>query len=124
MCNRASCVRFLKSLRRPSSSLRLMAAPISLYINNNIRRSCCQALGPRPFDSFWSIVLAFRPALQLPGGLMEVASIYAGSLSKPLTCEVTWRHAMNYAAAVHDQNPWYFDDERDEGIVAPPMLAV
>src|SRR5690349_7114867 len=55
---------------------------------------------------------------------MEVVSTYAGSSSKPLQCEVTWRHAMNFAAAVHDQNPWYFDDEREEGIVAPPMLAV
>jgi len=31
---------------------------------------------------------------------------------------------MNYAAALGDANPWYFDDARPEGIVAPPMLAV
>lgn len=55
---------------------------------------------------------------------MQVSSSYAGSSSKPLERTVTWRHAMNYAAAVNDYNPWYFDDERDEGIVAPPMLAV
>lgn len=55
---------------------------------------------------------------------MEVTSKYAGSLSKPLEQEITWRHAMNFAAAVHDHNPWYFDDERDEGTIAPPMLAV
>jgi acyl dehydratase len=31
---------------------------------------------------------------------------------------------MNYAAAVGDNNPRYFDDERDEGIIAPPMFCV
>ena len=55
---------------------------------------------------------------------MQVSSSYAGSSSKPLQCEVTWRHAMNYAAAIGDDNPWYFDDEREGGIIAPPMLSV
>ncbi|NUM52345.1 MAG: MaoC family dehydratase N-terminal domain-containing protein [Candidatus Hydrogenedentes bacterium] len=55
---------------------------------------------------------------------MEVTSSYAGSSSRPLEREVTWRHAMNFAASVQDHNPWYFDDEREDGIVAPPMLAV
>jgi acyl dehydratase len=55
---------------------------------------------------------------------MEVQSTYAGSVSKPISREVTWRHAMNYAASVQDHNAWYFDDEREEGIVAPPMLVV
>jgi len=31
---------------------------------------------------------------------------------------------MNYAASINDFNPWYFNDEREEGIIAPPMLAV
>ncbi len=31
---------------------------------------------------------------------------------------------MNYAASIGDHNPWYFDDERDGGIIAPPMLVV
>jgi len=31
---------------------------------------------------------------------------------------------MNYAAAVGDHNPCYFDDEREEGIIAPPMFSV
>lgn len=31
---------------------------------------------------------------------------------------------MNYAAAVGDDNPRCFDDERPAGVVAPPMLAV
>lgn len=37
---------------------------------------------------------------------------------------VTWRQTMNYAAAVGDCNPRYFDDAAPEGIVAPPMFAV
>ncbi|UCG04133.1 MAG: MaoC family dehydratase N-terminal domain-containing protein [Candidatus Heimdallarchaeota archaeon] len=31
---------------------------------------------------------------------------------------------MNYAAAIDDNNEFYFDDERKDGIVAPPMFAV
>ena len=31
---------------------------------------------------------------------------------------------MNYAAAVRDNNPYYLDDCREDGIVAPPMMAV
>jgi acyl dehydratase len=31
---------------------------------------------------------------------------------------------MNYAAAIGDDNPLYFDDECSSGIVAPPMFAV
>jgi acyl dehydratase len=42
---------------------------------------------------------------------------------KPYETTVTERWAMNYAAAIGDDNPHYFDDERPEGIVAPPMLS-
>ncbi|GMU93042.1 MAG: hypothetical protein AMXMBFR4_21000 [Candidatus Hydrogenedentota bacterium] len=31
---------------------------------------------------------------------------------------------MNYAAAIGDDSSWYFDDEREDGIIAPPMLSV
>jgi acyl dehydratase len=31
---------------------------------------------------------------------------------------------MNYAASVGDNNPVYFDDEREGGVVAPPMFSV
>jgi acyl dehydratase len=55
---------------------------------------------------------------------MEVSSKHTGVTSKPYHHEVTWRDTMNYAAAVGDGNPRYFDDERPEGIVAPPMFAV
>lgn len=37
---------------------------------------------------------------------------------------ISWRHTTNYAAAVSDMNPLYIDDEREEGIIAPPMFAV
>ena len=47
-----------------------------------------------------------------------------GAALKPYRREVSWRETMNYAAAVGDDNPWYFDDERDGGIVAPPLFSV
>jgi len=31
---------------------------------------------------------------------------------------------MNYAAAIGDNNPYYLDDERAEGVIAPPMFSV
>ncbi len=53
---------------------------------------------------------------------MEVSSKYVGLRTRPYTTEVTWRHAMNFAASVGDDNPRYFDDERPGGIVASPMI--
>jgi acyl dehydratase len=41
-----------------------------------------------------------------------------------ITVQVSDRQSMNFAACVGDNNPWYFDDERPDGIVAPPMLVV
>ena len=55
---------------------------------------------------------------------MEISSDYVGTLLKKHRATVQWRDAMNYAAAIHDDNPYYFDDERREGIIAPPMFAV
>lgn len=55
---------------------------------------------------------------------MELSSRYVGLSIDPFNTEVTWRHAMNYAAGVGDNNPRYFDDERPDGIIAPPMLSV
>ena len=55
---------------------------------------------------------------------MEVSSESVGARCKTLEVVVTPRQAMNYAAGVGDANPWYLDDERPEGIVAPPMLSV
>lgn len=55
---------------------------------------------------------------------MELNSNLVGTPLKPYRREITWRETMNYAAAVGDENPRYFDDERDGGIVAPPMFSV
>lgn len=55
---------------------------------------------------------------------MEVSGKIVGSELAPLRHELSWRRMMNYAAAVEDFNPLYFDDERPDGVIAPPMLAV
>ncbi len=54
---------------------------------------------------------------------MEISSEHVGAKCRPLEVSVTPRMAMNYAAGTDDPNPWFFDDERPGGIVAPPMLA-
>lgn len=54
---------------------------------------------------------------------LSLSSEYVGRQSRPLCLTVTKRQIMNYAFAVDDPNPWYLDDTRPEGIVAPPMLA-
>ncbi|HOQ90319.1 MAG TPA: MaoC/PaaZ C-terminal domain-containing protein [Candidatus Hydrogenedentes bacterium] len=54
---------------------------------------------------------------------LTLSSEYVGRESRPLRLTVTARQIMNYAFAVDDPNPWYLDDTRPEGIVAPPMLA-
>lgn len=55
---------------------------------------------------------------------MEVSSRFVGTALKPMETQVTRRQMMNYAAALEDDNPRYFDDERPEGITAHPMLCV
>ncbi|HMA66475.1 MAG TPA: MaoC/PaaZ C-terminal domain-containing protein [Desulfosalsimonadaceae bacterium] len=45
-----------------------------------------------------------------------------GSLPE-FEAEVSQRDTMNFAAAVGDENPWYLDDSRAGGIIAPPMYA-
>lgn len=55
---------------------------------------------------------------------MELSSKYVGLCSRPLEIEVTARQSMGYAAGVSDNNPWYFDDERAHGPLAPPMLSI
>ncbi|MBN1664861.1 MAG: MaoC family dehydratase N-terminal domain-containing protein [Deltaproteobacteria bacterium] len=53
---------------------------------------------------------------------MKLSSGFAGSTLKEYDCAVSTRWIMNYAAAIGDPNPRYFNDERQEGIVAPPMF--
>ncbi len=55
---------------------------------------------------------------------MKIDPAYVGTRLKVHRCVLTWRQSMNYAASVHDDNPWYFDDEREGGVIAPPLLAV
>lgn len=55
---------------------------------------------------------------------MEIGSKYAGARLKECRREINWREMMNYAAAVGDANPAYFDDRRKGGIVAQPIFAV
>ena len=55
---------------------------------------------------------------------MRLSSDFAGSSLKDYETTVIWRRTMNYAASVGDNNPVYFDDEREGGVVAPPMFSV
>jgi len=55
---------------------------------------------------------------------MNINSQFVGISLKPCRVKIHWRDTMNYAAAIEDNNPLYFDDEREEGIIAPPMFAV
>jgi acyl dehydratase len=55
---------------------------------------------------------------------MELSSRFVGTPLKNYCTEITWRQTMNFAAAVDDNNGYYVDDEREGGIIAPPMLSV
>ena len=55
---------------------------------------------------------------------MALSPSLAGTPLKPFHVAVTWRHLMNYAAAIHDENPVYFDDERDVSLIGHPMFSV
>lgn len=55
---------------------------------------------------------------------MELDSALAGSALRDFTATTNWRETTNYAAAIDDYNDLYFDDTRDEGIIAHPMYTV
>jgi acyl dehydratase len=55
---------------------------------------------------------------------MKLTSDFAGTGLKKYTCAVSARWTMNYAAAIGDPNPLYFNDERPGGIIAPPLFPV
>jgi acyl dehydratase len=55
---------------------------------------------------------------------MQIDPALVGTRLNNYACALNWRQSMNYAAAVQDHNPWYFDDQRAGGILAPPMQAV
>ena len=56
--------------------------------------------------------------------LMELQSNLIRTSLKDRTCSVSWRNIMHYAAAINDNNPYYFDDERDGGFIAHPLFPV
>ena len=53
---------------------------------------------------------------------MKLNSNLTGTSLTPFSIKVGWRETMNYAAAIFDDNPAYFDDESDKKIVAHPMF--
>jgi acyl dehydratase len=55
---------------------------------------------------------------------MELSSENVGIRLKEYRKEITWQETMNYAAAIGDNNLFYFDDERPEGVMAHPMFCV
>ncbi|MDO9559157.1 MAG: MaoC/PaaZ C-terminal domain-containing protein [Syntrophales bacterium] len=55
---------------------------------------------------------------------MELTSDFVGAALKEYVCRISARWIMNYAAAIGDPNPLYFNDERPEGIIAPPLFPV
>lgn len=55
---------------------------------------------------------------------MKLTSDFAGTRLKRHTCLVSARWTTNYAAAIGDGNPLYFNDERPDGIIAPPLFPV
>jgi acyl dehydratase len=54
---------------------------------------------------------------------MNINSSLTGTLTKDYCTTVSWRPAMNYAAAINDSNEIYLNDEREGGIIAHPMYA-
>jgi len=55
---------------------------------------------------------------------MKIDSSFINAPFKEYTVKINWRNMKNYAAAIGDNNPYYFDDEREKGIVAHPMYVV
>jgi len=54
----------------------------------------------------------------------SIDSSFAGTPLRELETAVTWRDTMNYAAALGDANPRYFDDEEESGVIAHPVFPV
>ncbi len=55
---------------------------------------------------------------------MNLDTRLVGTPLKPYHTEIGPRETTNYAAAVEDNNPRYFDDEKEEGLVSHPMFPV
>ena len=55
---------------------------------------------------------------------MEISPNLVGTRLKPYHTQVHWRDTMNYAAAIFDRNPLFFDDEQAGGLLVHPMFSV
>jgi len=55
---------------------------------------------------------------------VNVNASLVGTTLKNYQTEINRREITNYAAAVQDNNPKYFDDRKDQGIIAHPMFPV
>ncbi|MFW9904439.1 MAG: MaoC/PaaZ C-terminal domain-containing protein [Candidatus Thorarchaeota archaeon] len=55
---------------------------------------------------------------------MKIHSNLVGTPLKPFTRIIDWPEIMHFAASIDDNNPCYFDDEREDGIVAPPLFSI
>lgn len=55
---------------------------------------------------------------------MKLNADLVGTPLKNYQTKITWRETTNYAAAIQDNNPKYFDDRQEDGIVSHPMFAV
>ncbi len=55
---------------------------------------------------------------------MKINPGLVGTPLKNYQTKITWRETTNYAAAIEDNNPKYFDDSQEDPIVAHPMFAV
>ncbi len=55
---------------------------------------------------------------------MKLNADFAGTTLKSYRTRITSRQTTNYAAAVQDNNPLYFDDLDEKGIVGHPMFPV
>jgi acyl dehydratase len=55
---------------------------------------------------------------------MKISSQFINTPLKEYNVKVDWRSIMNYAAALNDDNPVYFNDEAENGIVAHPVFPV
>ena len=54
----------------------------------------------------------------------RIAADLVGRELPPLERVVTWRDTTNYAAALGEANPRYFDDRGPQVLLAPPLFAV
>jgi len=55
---------------------------------------------------------------------VKLNSNLVGTPLKNYQTDINWRETTNYAAAIQDNNPEYFDDRQKKGIVSHPMFPV